>query len=59
VLVGQEVRAQLMAVEAVVAVAVIVQALVLVVRAVVAVLKFTLGDLYEQICTYKQSKHCR
>jgi hypothetical protein len=31
---------------------------VLEVMAVVVALKFTHGDLYEQICTYKQSKHC-
>jgi hypothetical protein len=30
----------------------------LAVMAVVAVLKFTHGDKYEQICTYKQSKYC-
>jgi len=37
---------------------VIQQLLELAVLAVAVVLKFTHGDLYEQICTYKQSKHC-
>jgi hypothetical protein len=49
---------RLMVVVVVVVLLVVVQPQALAVLAALAVLKFTHGDLYEQICTYKQSKHC-
>jgi hypothetical protein len=58
VLVMLAVLAQFMAVAVVAVLVLVPQHQALVVLAVVAVLKFTHGDLYEQICTYKQSKHC-
>jgi hypothetical protein len=45
---------QLTEAEAVAALVAVLQHLVLAVLVAVAVLKFTHGDLYEQICTYKQ-----
>jgi hypothetical protein len=58
VLVMLAVLAQFMAVVGAVVGALLPQHQVLAVLAVAVVLKFTHGDLYEQICTYKQSKHC-
>jgi hypothetical protein len=58
VLVMLAVLAQFMAVAVVAVLVLVPQHQALVVLAVAVVLKFTHGDLYEQICTYKQSKHC-
>jgi hypothetical protein len=52
------VLAQFMAVVAEAVLVVVLQHQVLAVLVALVALKFTHGDLYEQICTYKQSEHC-